>query len=102
MEFKTKTETVGGVEYTLTEPEGGVALGIQEQFSDESKSPDRIRLWGDTVLATTMGISVDDLRKLPLSHYNEIQIKLSPIALELFGLKVVAPGEAQVGASPTD
>lgn len=99
MDFKTKTETVGGVEYTLTEPEGGVALSIQEEFSDQ-QSPERIMLWGDTLIASALGISVDEFRKWPLSIYNEARVKLSPIALDLFGLKVVTPGETKAGENP--
>lgn len=100
MEFKKRTETVGGVEYTLIEPEGGVALSIQEEFAEAEKSAKRSQLWADTVIATAMRIKVEDLRAMPISHYSEIKQKLWPIALDLFGLKQVEPGEAQAGASP--
>lgn len=100
--FRTRTETVDGVEYVLTEMDGGTSLAIQLQMTEEAASTSRSVYWRERIIAESLKVTVDDLRKLSASQYTRITEVLGPIALELNGFKTgsEAPGESQAGASP--
>lgn len=101
MEFQKQTETVDGVEYTVTEMDAATALSIQDTFLNGATDKANARKWGDAVLAASIGIPVDDLIALPFSHYQKVRDVIGPISLKINGFKVAeTPGEPQAGESP--
>lgn len=100
-DFKSKTETVDGIEYTLLEMDAGTALAIQEQFIECPASTKNAIAWSDQILAASLRIAVEDLHKFPMTHYRKVKDTLGPIALEMNGFKTKAADvseEAQAGA----
>ena len=94
-----KAITIEDRHYVLSVMTAGDALDIQEEFSQKSSEQRSAASWSFRIVAASLGIPVEDARKIPWTHYQEL---VTP-ALEINGFKTKAddaPGEPQAGASP--